>query len=230
MVQGRIDASSAIFSEMTVPQLKEELRQRGLKVSGVKAELLERLMVDGNDADSDIRPLAAEAQSFIPPPSKLDYIPDEKPDTQSPIEGCVDSSSAVFSAMSVPQLKEELRQRGLKVSGVKAELLGRLMVDGNGADSDIRPLAPDMVDRNDAESESDIRPPVKEARSFIPPSKLFFVPDEESDNKALPADVAEAIISDIAVELNFERWRVAGAVRGRSCSRVAGLVQVAARS
>jgi len=182
-------------------------------VSGVKAELLRRLMVDGNDADSDIRPLAAEAQSFIPPPSKLDYIPDEKPDTQSPIEGCVDSSSAVFSAMSVPQLKEELRQRGLKVSGVKAELLGRLMVDGNGADSDIRPLAPDMVDRNDAESESDIRPPVKEARSFIPPSKLFFVPDEESDNKALPADVAEAIISDIAVELNFERWRVAGAVK-----------------
>ena len=42
MRNGRSPLSSAAWSSMTVVELKAELKERGLKVSGKKAELIER--------------------------------------------------------------------------------------------------------------------------------------------------------------------------------------------
>jgi hypothetical protein len=42
------------LQSLTTAQLKELLRQRGLKLSGVKAELLERLLLDCKDDSADV--------------------------------------------------------------------------------------------------------------------------------------------------------------------------------
>ena len=42
------------LQSLTTAQLKELLRQRGLKLSGVKAELLERLLLDCKDDSANV--------------------------------------------------------------------------------------------------------------------------------------------------------------------------------
>jgi hypothetical protein len=39
-----------VLSDMTIPELKEKLRGQGLKVSGKKAELVERLLLHEDDS------------------------------------------------------------------------------------------------------------------------------------------------------------------------------------
>ncbi|KAK9501423.1 hypothetical protein O3M35_012150 [Rhynocoris fuscipes] len=97
-----IRSSSSDLNKMTCVQLKEELGQRGLKKSGLKADLVERLAS------------ATQSQS-----SCSAYSPTR---SYAPIR----SSSSDLNQMTCVQLKEELGQRGLKKSGLKADLVERL--------------------------------------------------------------------------------------------------------
>ncbi|KAK9501424.1 hypothetical protein O3M35_012150 [Rhynocoris fuscipes] len=97
-----IRSSSSDLNKMTCVQLKEELGQRGLKKSGLKADLVERLAS------------ATQSQS-----SCSSYSPTR---SYAPIR----SSSSDLNQMTCVQLKEELGQRGLKKSGLKADLVERL--------------------------------------------------------------------------------------------------------
>ncbi|KAK9501425.1 hypothetical protein O3M35_012150 [Rhynocoris fuscipes] len=96
-----IRSSSSDLNQMTCVQLKEELGQRGLKKSGLKADLVERL-------DS-----AIQAESYKPSPSV------KHGNTTSHLADNLNTLTCV-------QLKEELGERGLKKSGLKAELVDRL--------------------------------------------------------------------------------------------------------
>ena len=88
---------SADLESMTVVQLKELLKERGLPMSGKKADLIERLKSKKSPAKRKSARKSAKK-------SKADG----------------------FSAMTVLELKELLREKGLTVSGKKADLVKRL--------------------------------------------------------------------------------------------------------
>ena len=95
------------LEELSVRQLKTLLKQKGLPISGRKAELIERLI----GPQSNINP--------APPLKPINPAPPLKSSHPMPLE-----------QMKVPQLKSLLKLRGLPVSGKKAELIERLK---NGA-------------------------------------------------------------------------------------------------
>jgi hypothetical protein len=118
---GRVNETSRIdWSVLTIANLKSEMKKRGLKCTGNKAKLVAAL--EENDAnlvqmDSAAIDLQLEAMYKIPvAPS------DSKPANE------VESVSAMvdFEDMTVAQLREELKARGLKVGGKKSELIERL--------------------------------------------------------------------------------------------------------
>ena len=85
---------------MTVTQLREELRGRGLQASGRKAELLARLGGPGTTAAA---PRAAATGGDDGGGGRADC-----------------------AGMTVARLRHELRGRGLPAGGRKAELIARL--------------------------------------------------------------------------------------------------------
>jgi len=132
---------------LRVPQLKALLRHRGLPVSGKRAELLERLEID-----TEKRLSIGEEPELIDAPKvqhRLELDTEKsvssEPDLDLPqMEGIIrtaDSStlkqlivvgtpkSGELYKFKVTQLKAILRERGLPVSGTKAELLARLLVN-----------------------------------------------------------------------------------------------------
>ncbi len=121
-------ASAGKYAGMTVNQLKEELKAKGLKVSGTKAELIDRLT--GNEGMS-----VETRQPIVPIMPGVPAVtggPAVIPAPASPAGPSSSSSSPAVSAaeygkMTVAQLREELRDLELKVSGTKPELIQRLM-------------------------------------------------------------------------------------------------------
>ena len=93
------------WSQWTVAKLKAELKKRGAAVSGKKADLVARL--EGLAAAG-----APQAPAPETPKAKDESISDEQ------IED--------YSKWTVAQLKEELRNKGLKVGGKKQELVQRI--------------------------------------------------------------------------------------------------------
>ena len=83
---------------LTVPILKQMLKKRHLKVSGRKAELIDRLMGQG-----------------------------EKIISKSSADATDADTEAHLTSLTNDELKKRLKKKGLKVSGKKAELVGRLM-------------------------------------------------------------------------------------------------------
>ena len=88
----------------TVSQLKEELTTRGLSLAGKKADLIARLEADASRSAE----VAAPEQA-----GEDDADDEEEKDTD-------------WMSYTVPNLKEELTARGLRVSGKKADLVARL--------------------------------------------------------------------------------------------------------
>ena len=89
---------------MTVASLREALRTSGLKVAGKKSELVARLVeAEGQDFSS------ADAIESVPPSDNDDPYAEYD-----------------YDKMTVPQLKDVLRSRGLKVGGNKSTLIERL--------------------------------------------------------------------------------------------------------
>jgi hypothetical protein len=146
------------WSTLTVAQLKEELKARGLQASGKKADLIAILERDdadrlGDDIDGEIaveggaeedglefdeldmeelgRQARAAVQMFQAGNSDFDDEPTEE--MLAELESEMASNGELlgepqvdFSSMTVAELKEECRNRGLKVSGKKVELIERL--------------------------------------------------------------------------------------------------------
>jgi len=101
--------TDADISQMTVVALKDRLRQLNLPLSGRKDDLVKRLL-DNSDQQ---------------PP---------QPDTQEPKQEAARSSekkedddSTIYNNLTVPALKERLRELGLSVGGRKADLIERLL-------------------------------------------------------------------------------------------------------
>jgi hypothetical protein len=98
------------YDSMTVPLLKEALKEQGLPVSGKKAELIERLKGETLGPIEETEEGTSEGEG--------EEIPDEG------------SDEIDYDSMTVPLLKEALKEQGLPVSGKKAELIERLKGGG----------------------------------------------------------------------------------------------------
>jgi hypothetical protein len=64
VVEEQTEGEDVDYSKMTVKQLKVELKTRGLKVSGKKAELIERLQSEPLSAESDFTHAIEDEESF----------------------------------------------------------------------------------------------------------------------------------------------------------------------
>jgi ribosomal protein uL24 len=98
------------YDSMTVPLLKEALKEQGLPVSGKKAELIERLKGE-----------------TLSPIEETEEDTSEEEGEETPDEG---SDEVDYDSMTVPLLKEALKEQGLPVGGKKAELIERLKGGG----------------------------------------------------------------------------------------------------
>lgn len=147
------------WSSMTVAQLREELKSRGLKTNGKKADLIAILQKDeavmslggsvsgsddsyGSSADldlnsdfADFEELGRQARAAVQMFQIRDGVFDEEPTEEmlaqiesemSSTEGFMKQPTADFAQMTVEQLKDECRSRGLKVGGKKSDLIERL--------------------------------------------------------------------------------------------------------
>jgi hypothetical protein len=148
--QAKLDAASAAseseapsvrqkLQALTKNDLKELLVQRGLKVSGKKGELIDRLLeadpsfdLPGSPEQSTetASPLAAaatdtEVNNASPPQASSAPVA-----TADEGEEADDTKSEAFQQMTIPKLKELLRKHELKVSGKKADLVNRCLANG----------------------------------------------------------------------------------------------------
>eukprot|EP00984_Skeletonema_dohrnii_P005460 scaffold1920_cov97-Skeletonema_dohrnii-CCMP3373.AAC.4 len=126
---------SVDYSSMTVSQLKHILRSKGLKVSGRKAVLIERLESDSASSAVSIKADVTEKSSVTV--EQLDHILRRKglkvgAKEEVLIERLksenipVEKSLLGYLSMTVVQIKNILRSNGLKVSGRKAVLVERV--------------------------------------------------------------------------------------------------------
>lgn len=127
---------SVDYSSMTVSQLKHILRSKGLKVSGRKAILIERLGSEG--ASSAVTENTKVADNSSITIEQLDRILQRKGLNGSAKQEVlierlksenihVEKSLLDYLSMTVAQIKKVLRSNGLKVSGKKAELIQRVL-------------------------------------------------------------------------------------------------------
>lgn len=148
----REEPVSRDWSSLKVVELREELKKRGLKTSGKKADLVslleesdleDSLKSDDEDdeivdfEDFDIEELGRQARAavemFQTGADGFDEEPTEEMLAELESEMAINGEfleepkpSLDLSKMTVAQLKDECRSRGLKVGGKKAELIERL--------------------------------------------------------------------------------------------------------
>lgn len=150
-VQGgfAIPASEPLLEEgklrnLKITELKELLRERDLPVTGRKMDLIERLLATETP----------ESSSVDDPMKSLEGSEDGEPEADSAASadgefvgaedfGAAAPSGAVksgalpdFESMKVSELKEACRERGLKVTGPKAMLIGKLLASYIGDQND----------------------------------------------------------------------------------------------
>ena len=129
------------WNERTVAQLRSELKARGLATTGKKAELV--AILEASDAEQQMADLASDDSGLIGFDSEdfgqtvrqsVDVFDsgddfDDEPSDEAlwEIENGAQKLEISYSSMSVVELKDELRSRGLSNSGRKADLVRRLL-------------------------------------------------------------------------------------------------------
>jgi hypothetical protein len=119
------------LSKFTVMRLQSLLKERGLPVSGKKAELIARLRLDASEApQGTMRPddgHFSEAEVM----QLLGEVEAPKPilDEDGKWRGRTSDDKEDFSQLTVPELKALLEKRGLPMSGTKEELIMQLEID-----------------------------------------------------------------------------------------------------
>lgn len=139
-IYSKVDSLKDICKNMTVSELKGELGDRNLKVSGRKTFLVKRLL------KSKIRELfVSKTNKDLRLELKNKGLPvsgtkDEKMDrlianiTESNSNKSSTLRDVDYSKMTISQLKKELKSQGLPVSGRKSELVKRLRTSDNSVD------------------------------------------------------------------------------------------------
>jgi hypothetical protein len=117
---GRVLAVDGIgdpdWNTLTVPALKDKLKSLGLKVSGKKQELVDRLIQHTSNVD--------ESEPSAPTRGDVDH--GEPISGASPVSTSPASDRPGWDTLTIPELKDRLKFLGLKVSGKKQELVERL--------------------------------------------------------------------------------------------------------
>ena len=126
-----LDTASAIaagdYSVMNVKMLKEKLKEKGLKLSGKKSELVKRLTDSDNDSDND---------------------------SESDSEG--DEEGPNYKSYTVKKLRGELKARGIKVkTGDKKEDLVKYLEDDDKHMDDSGSESESESESEDSESEDE---------------------------------------------------------------------------
>lgn len=103
------DEEDVAYDEMSIPELRDELKARDLNPKGQKASLIKRL-----EDDDESEETAAE-------PDEGEEDEDEEND---------------YTSWSLSDLKGELEERDLSVKGTKATLIARLEDDDEGEEDD----------------------------------------------------------------------------------------------
>jgi hypothetical protein len=120
----------ADYSSMTVSQLKRILRSKGLKVSGRKAVLVERLESESASSAVSLNTSSitvAQLEHILRRKGlKVDGRKDVLIERLKSENITVERSLLGYLSMTVVQIKNILRNKGLKVSGRKAVLIERL--------------------------------------------------------------------------------------------------------
>lgn len=124
------------LSSLTVAQLKEQLKAKGMKVGGTKAQLIERLSVEGAPSPPSapkspaaVAPAADPAPSVEPEKLTVAEAPAPPPAPKSPaaVAPAADPApSEDLEKLTVAKLKDLCREKGLLVGGTKAVLIERL--------------------------------------------------------------------------------------------------------
>lgn len=97
------------WDRVTVLELKDELASRGLKTSGLKQEMVDRLIA---------HELPVSAVSSSQPADQLPAEP--------PFDRFNEGELPPLDSVSLKELREELRRRGARTTGTKAQLYARL--------------------------------------------------------------------------------------------------------
>eukprot|EP00913_Durusdinium_trenchii_P022185 g20845.t1 len=117
------------FGSMTVVELKEELRKRGLKVSGKKQELIERLQAQNGAVQDSGAPTPAVRAI---PRSRVAIGP----------FGGEQGAAADYTKMKVAELREELKKLQQPTTGRKDELIQRLQAATSAERAQPQPQRP----------------------------------------------------------------------------------------
>ncbi|CAJ1950554.1 unnamed protein product [Cylindrotheca closterium] len=130
VVLSKDDGGNDDWSCMTVPMLKQSLKDKGLKVSGKKVDLVRRLEAFESEMLDDTTSGDDTEESFLEADGS-EEIETMESDTKQSIEdftvvGGQPNLDLDYSSMTVPMLKQALKDRGLKESGEKVDLVGRL--------------------------------------------------------------------------------------------------------
>ena len=127
----------------TVTMLKEELKQRNLTLSGKKAELIHRLESDDvsrgagtssspsriKSVETQLTSLGQAVESQSSPIKRV-----SAPPAKTPRQSLNPEEAQLLSRLTVTQLQQELRKRGLSPLGRKDELVARLTMTPKDAE------------------------------------------------------------------------------------------------
>lgn len=120
--------TATAYDKMKVLELREELKRRGLKSTGNKPELIQRLMEAGGEVQTPVQ-LTPPKTGVVPPLAVIQPSPTA---VTTALGGTITPQAATvttggnYGTMNINQLKDELRKRGLKLGGNKPELIQRL--------------------------------------------------------------------------------------------------------
>lgn len=128
------------LDKLTVAELKEQLKAKGLATSGKKADLIERLS-SASDASDAPAPKKSKASK------KTTVAEEEEP-----------SSESDFASMSVATLKEKCKEKGLATSGKKPDLVARLQAAPTATTEDEEKEEKEKEEKEEEQEEEPAKP------------------------------------------------------------------------
>eukprot|EP00584_Thalassiosira_punctigera_P010098 CAMPEP_0172544400 /NCGR_PEP_ID=MMETSP1067-20121228/14566_1 /TAXON_ID=265564 ORGANISM="Thalassiosira punctigera, Strain Tpunct2005C2" /NCGR_SAMPLE_ID=MMETSP1067 /ASSEMBLY_ACC=CAM_ASM_000444 /LENGTH=786 /DNA_ID=CAMNT_0013330959 /DNA_START=203 /DNA_END=2563 /DNA_ORIENTATION=- len=193
------------LSEMKVVELKDRLRKLNLSVGGRKIELIQRLNDHYSNHQSSIDS-GREDQNE----EQYSHLVKNSPDTVR-IEAEPQSTDLLL--LTVPALKDRLRELGLPLGGRKADLIERLnaaMMDPEKTDEDATTHVPMVKELDDSNTSS--------MADNNGNSILFGILDEilddmEGDEESVESDQANSLDSENAESFTIENASIRRARR-----------------